>query len=195
MGTHTVVTKIAEDVGRVRGTLGRAFVALDRSLASEALYVELPAVGEWVDRGALLCRVLTRDGRVIEVASPISGRVVETNTQDLRCEAWVATIEANPESWGSRLWRLLEIPTFGGTAMLRKTDLLFAGEEVETKGLATESGGGTPRKATPPSPLKALGLLIGGPLLGLAYVIFLPVLGLGMLGWVIGKAIWGGIRR
>ena len=41
---------------------------------------------------------------------------------------------------------------------------------------------------------KALGLLVRGSLLGLAYVIFLPFIGFAMLAWVLGERIYVGIR-
>ncbi|MBI2931270.1 MAG: response regulator [Planctomycetes bacterium] len=48
-------------------------------------------------------------------------------------------------------------------------------------------------QAEPPRPsmAKTLGLVVGGPLLGLAFVIFLPVIGLGMLAWILGRKVTG----
>lgn len=40
-----------------------------------------------------------------------------------------------------------------------------------------------------PSPLRTAGMLIAAPILGLAFVVFLPVIGIGALFWVIGRQI------
>lgn len=79
--------------------------------------------------------------------------------------------------------------------MERNTGMLFAGEEVEAGPVPAGEIKETARETTRPSLLKGIGLLIGGPLLGLMYVMFLPVLGLGTLGWVIGKAVRNRLRR
>lgn len=79
--------------------------------------------------------------------------------------------------------------------MSRNTGMLFAGEEVEVGTTPPETPRETARETTRPTLLKGIGLLIGGPLLGLLYVIFLPVLGLGTLGWVIGKALRNKLAR
>jgi DNA-binding NtrC family response regulator len=44
------------------------------------------------------------------------------------------------------------------------------------------------------SPLKMMGLLLRGSLLGLAYVVFLPVIGFAMLGWLLVQKAMAGIR-
>ncbi|GEM_PF-7091389 len=96
MKTRAANMLVAEDEGRALATRGQVFVALAEGLSREALYVELPSEGEVVKRGAVLCRVLTRDGRIVEVLSPIAGRVLEANTGDLRCASWVVRLEPRP---------------------------------------------------------------------------------------------------
>ncbi len=43
--------------------------------------------------------------------------------------------------------------------------------------------------------LETVGGLIAAPILGLAFVIFLPVIGVGALFWVMGETVWGAIAR
>ena len=54
-------------------------------------------------------------------------------------------------------------------------------------GLALEQ----PRATTLAGALKVAGGLVAAPLLGLAFVIFLPLIGIGAFFWVVGQAIWG----
>jgi hypothetical protein len=46
-----------------------------------------------------------------------------------------------------------------------------------------------------PSLVKTLGMVVAAPFLGLAFVVFLPVIGIGALGWVLAREIkssfWG----
>lgn len=93
MRTRATDMLVADDEGRALETRGQVLVALAEGLSREALYVELPSEGELVKRGEVLCRVLTRDGRIVEVTSPVAGRVLEANTGDLRCASWVVRIE------------------------------------------------------------------------------------------------------
>ena len=55
-------------------------------------------------------------------------------------------------------------------------------EEVVEETAATESTG---------SPLQTLGLVIAAPFLGLAFVVFLPVIGIAALAWVLAREIKG----
>lgn len=43
--------------------------------------------------------------------------------------------------------------------------------------------------------VKVVGMLVGAPLLGLAYVIFFPVIGFGALFYVVGEAAWDTVRK
>ena len=43
------------------------------------IYIELPAEGEKVERGKTFARVLTSDGAIHELASPVEGTVIEVN--------------------------------------------------------------------------------------------------------------------